>query len=84
MNAEHLDYFKFIDRVLSPTIFYHWFLDTYFVSGFYKMVFNKKMNPKVLEAINYELYKGLTWMLCVFIVMAVVVLLADGSVTGRI
>jgi len=55
VNAEHLDYFKFIDRVLSLAVFHHCFLDTYFVSGFYKMVFNKKMNLKDLEVINYEL-----------------------------
>jgi len=81
VNAEHLDYFKFIDRVLILTVFHHWFLNTYFVSGFY--IFNREMNLKDLEAINYELYKGLTWILCMFIVTVVVMLLADASVTGR-
>ncbi|KAH9954579.1 hypothetical protein BC827DRAFT_1379414 [Russula dissimulans] len=63
VNPEHLDYFKFIGRVLGLAIFHHRFLDAYFVPGFYKMVLGKKVNLKDLEAVDYELYKGLTWML---------------------
>ncbi|KAI9508971.1 hypothetical protein F5148DRAFT_822211 [Russula earlei] len=63
VNPEHLDYFKFIGRVLGLAIFHHRFLDAYFVPGFYKMVLGKKVNLKDLEAIDYELYKGLNWML---------------------
>jgi len=37
------------------------------------MVLNKKVNMKDLEAEDYELYKGLTWMLCVLIAVAIVV-----------
>ena len=37
MNLEHLDYFKFIVRVLGLTVF-HQLFDVYFVPGFYKMV----------------------------------------------
>src|SRR6201996_7267723 len=66
INPEHLDYFKFIGRVLGLAVFHHRFLDAYFVPGFYKMVLNKKVNLKDLEAVDYELYKGLTWMLCVW------------------
>jgi E3 ubiquitin-protein ligase NEDD4 len=65
VNPEHLDYFKFIGRVLGLAVFHHRFLDAYFVPGFYKMVLGKKVNLKDLEAVDYELYKGLTWMLCV-------------------
>jgi E3 ubiquitin-protein ligase NEDD4 len=65
INPEHLDYFKFIGRVLGLAIFHHRFLDAYFVPGFYKMALGKKVNIKDLEAIDYELYKGLNWMLCV-------------------
>jgi E3 ubiquitin-protein ligase NEDD4 len=66
VNPEHLDYFKFIGRVLGLAIFHHRFVDAYFVPGFYKMVLGKKVNIKDLEAVDYELYKGLNWMLCVF------------------
>ena len=65
VNPEHLDYFKFIGRVLGLAIFHHRFVDAYFVPGFYKTVLGKKVNIKDLEAVDYELYKGLTWMLCV-------------------
>ena len=65
VNPEHLDYFKFIGRVLGLAVFHHRFLDAYFVPGFYKMVLGKRVNLKDLEAVDYELYKGLTWMLCV-------------------
>ncbi|KAH9989535.1 hypothetical protein BJV77DRAFT_681781 [Russula vinacea] len=37
MNPEHLDYFKFIVRVLGLAVFHRLF-DAYFVPGFYKMV----------------------------------------------
>ncbi|KAI9454451.1 HECT-domain-containing protein [Lactarius psammicola] len=62
VNPEHLDYFKFIGRVLGLAVFHHRFLDAYFVPSFYKMVLGKKVNIKDLEAVDYELYKGLTWM----------------------
>ena len=39
--------------------------------GFYKMVLNQ-VNLKDLEAVDYELYKGLARMLCVLIVVVVV------------
>ena|SRR6202789_3120240 len=65
VNPEHLDYFKFIGRVLGLAIFHHRFVDAYFVPGFYKVVLGKRVNIKDLEAVDYELYKGLTWMLCV-------------------
>ena len=65
VNPDHLVYFKFIGRVLGLAVFHHRFLDANFVPGFYKMVLNKKINLKDLKAVDYELYKGLTWMLCV-------------------
>jgi E3 ubiquitin-protein ligase NEDD4 len=33
VNPEHLDYFKFIGRVLGLAVFHHRFLDAYFVPG---------------------------------------------------
>ena len=65
VNPEHLDCFKFIVRVLGLAVFHHRFLDAYFVPGSYKIALNKKVNLKDLEAVDYDLYKGLTWMLCV-------------------
>jgi E3 ubiquitin-protein ligase NEDD4 len=64
VNPQHLDYFKFIGRVLCLAIFHCHILDVSFVPAFYKMVLNKKVNLKDLEAVDYGLYKGLMWMLC--------------------
>ena len=83
VNAEHLDYFKFIGRVLGLAIFHNRFLDAYFVPGFYKVVLEKKVNLKDLEAVDGELYKSLTWMLCVLIVVVVFVIVADASFRHR-
>ena len=54
VNPEHLDYFKFIGHVLGLAVLHHRFLDAYFVARFYKMVLNKKVNLKDLEAVDYE------------------------------
>ncbi|KAN0132225.1 hypothetical protein V8E53_009991 [Lactarius tabidus] len=63
VNPAHLDYFKFIGRVLGLAVFHRCFLNAYFAPGFYKMVLNKKVHLKDLGAVDYELYKGLVWML---------------------
>jgi E3 ubiquitin-protein ligase NEDD4 len=62
VNPEHLDFFKLIGRVLSLAVFHHRFLNAYSVPG---LVLNKKVNMNDLESVDYELYKGLTWVLCV-------------------
>ena len=51
--------------MLGLAVFHHRFVDAYFAPAFYEMVLNKKVNLKDLEAVDYELYEGLTWTLCV-------------------
>ena len=51
--------------MLGLAVFHHRFVDAYFAPAFYEMVLNKKVNLKDLEAVDYELYGGLTWTLCV-------------------
>ncbi|KAI9467185.1 hypothetical protein BJY52DRAFT_1208652 [Lactarius psammicola] len=63
VKPEHLDYFKFIGRILVLPYIPLPVPQCYFMTGFYKMVLDKKVNLKDLEAVDYELYKGLTWML---------------------
>ena len=48
------------------------------------MVLDKRVDLKDLEAVDYELYKGLTWMLCVLIVVIVVVVVAYASFRHRV
>ncbi|KAI9456214.1 hypothetical protein BJY52DRAFT_1276782 [Lactarius psammicola] len=56
VDHEHLDFFKSIGRVIGFAVFHHWFLNEYFVPGFYKMVLDKKVNPKDPEAVDFESY----------------------------
>jgi len=63
VNPEHLNYFKFIGRVVGLGIFHRRFLDAYFISSFYKMILKKKITLSDLESVDAGLHRGLTWML---------------------
>ncbi|KAI0303491.1 ubiquitin-protein ligase [Multifurca ochricompacta] len=63
VNPEHLNYFKFIGRVLGLGIFHRRFLDAYFIVSFHKMILKKKVTLGDLESVDAELHRGLTWML---------------------
>ena len=63
VNPEHLNYFKFIGRVLGLNVFHRRFLDFYFVVPFYKMILKKIVTLADLESIDSELHRGLTWIL---------------------
>ena len=63
INPEHLNYFKFIGRVLGLGIFHRRFLDAYFIVSFHKMILKKKVTLVDLESVDAELHRGLTWML---------------------
>jgi E3 ubiquitin-protein ligase NEDD4 len=63
VNPEHLNYFKFIGRVVGLGIFHRRFLDAYFISAFYKMILKKKITLTDLESVDAGLHRGLTWML---------------------
>ncbi len=63
INNEHLNYFKFIGRVVGLCIFHRRFLDTFFVGAFYKMMLHKKIVLQDMEGIDAEYYNSLVWML---------------------
>ena len=63
VNPEHLNYFKFIGRVVGLGIFHRRFLDAYFIVSFYKMILKKKINIQDLESVDSGLFRGLMWML---------------------
>ncbi|GAA5945146.1 hypothetical protein JCM1841_001769 [Sporobolomyces salmonicolor] len=63
INPEHLNYFKFIGRVLSLAVFHRRFLDAYFITALYKMVLKKKITLADMESVDAELYRSLAWML---------------------
>ena len=63
INPEHLNYFKFIGRVVGLAIFHRRFLDAFFIGSFYKMIVRKKITISDLESVDAEFHRSLTWML---------------------
>ncbi|KAH9813128.1 hypothetical protein DFH28DRAFT_377283 [Melampsora americana] len=63
VNPEHLNYFKFIGRVLALAIFHRRFLDAYFITSFYKMILKKRIQLADMESVDAEIFRSLSWML---------------------
>ncbi|KAF8334172.1 uncharacterized protein EI90DRAFT_3121512 [Cantharellus anzutake] len=63
MNPEHLNYFKFIGKVIGLAIFHRQFLDANFTTGFYKMILRRKITLSDLESVDAELQRHMTWIL---------------------
>lgn len=63
INPEHLNYFKFVGRVVGLAVFHRRFLDAFFVGAMYKMMLRKKIILQDLESVDSEMYKSLCWML---------------------
>ncbi|KAL8953722.1 MAG: hypothetical protein Q9222_000404 [Ikaeria aurantiellina] len=65
INPEHLNYFKFIGRVVGLAIFHRRFLDAFFIGAFYKMILRKKVVLADMEGVDASFHKGLTYIACV-------------------
>lgn len=63
VNPEHLNYFKFIGRVVGLAIFHRRFLDAYFITSMYKMILHKKISLQDLESVDAELHRSMSWTL---------------------
>ncbi|KAF7725614.1 hypothetical protein EC973_009493 [Apophysomyces ossiformis] len=63
INPEHLNYFKFIGRVVGLAIFHRRFLDAFFIVSFYKKILNKKVAVSDMESVDAEFHRSLMWML---------------------
>ncbi|KAI9028089.1 hypothetical protein CLU79DRAFT_737674 [Phycomyces nitens] len=63
INPEHLNYFKFIGRVVGLSIFHRRFLDAFFIVSFYKMILNKRVAVADMESVDAEFYRSLKWIL---------------------
>ncbi|KAL8968533.1 MAG: hypothetical protein Q9183_002420 [Haloplaca sp. 2 TL-2023] len=63
INPEHLNYFKFIGRVVGLAIFHRRFLDAFFIGAFYKMVLRKKVTLQDLEGVDSQMHGSMVWML---------------------
>ncbi|EPX73840.1 HECT-type ubiquitin-protein ligase E3 Pub1 [Schizosaccharomyces octosporus yFS286] len=63
INPEHLNYFKFIGRVIGLAVFHRRFVDAFFVVSFYKMILQKKTTLQDMESMDAEYYRSLVWIL---------------------
>lgn len=61
VNPEHLNYFKFIGRVVGLGVFHRRFLDAFFVGALYKMMLRKKVVLQDMEGVDAEFYRSLKW-----------------------
>ncbi|KAJ3194084.1 hypothetical protein HK101_003549 [Irineochytrium annulatum] len=63
INPEHLNYFKFIGRVVGLGIFHQRFLDAFFISAFYKTILKRKISLRDMESVDAQQYRSLQWIL---------------------
>ncbi|EFQ35019.1 HECT-domain-containing protein [Colletotrichum graminicola] len=63
INPEHLNYFKFIGRVVGLAIFHRRFLDAFFIGALYKMILGKPVALADMEGVDADFHRSLQWML---------------------
>ncbi|KAJ8119166.1 hypothetical protein ONZ43_g3842 [Nemania bipapillata] len=63
INPEHLNYFKFIGRVVGLAIFHRRFLDAFFIGALYKMILGKAVQLADMEGVDADFHRSLQWML---------------------
>jgi len=63
INPEHLNYFKFIGRIMGLAIFHKQYLPVNFSFIFYKKLLNKPLDFPDMEFTDPEVYKNIKWIL---------------------
>ena len=63
INSNHLDYFKFIGRVIAKAIYDNKLLDAYFTRSFYKHILGKPVHFTDMEAEDYTFYQSMLFLL---------------------
>lgn len=63
INPEHLNYFKFIGRVVGLAIFHRRFLDAFFIGALYKMMLLKPVSLQDMEGVDADFHRSLVWTL---------------------
>ncbi|XP_064393564.1 NEDD4-like E3 ubiquitin-protein ligase WWP2 [Halichondria panicea] len=61
VNPEHLQYFKFVGRVIAMAMYHGKFIDNSFSMPFYKQMLGKKLTIQDLESVDPEFYNSLIW-----------------------
>lgn len=63
VNEEHLNFFKFIGKVIGKAVYEGRLLECYFSRAMYKRILGKPVSVKDMESFDPEFYKSLTWIL---------------------
>ncbi|KAI6651641.1 E3 ubiquitin-protein ligase HUWE1-like [Oopsacas minuta] len=63
VNHEHLDYFKFVGRLIAKAIYDNKLLDCYFGRSFYKHILSKPVQYTDLESEDYGFYKSMLFLM---------------------
>jgi hypothetical protein len=61
-EPNHLNYFKFIGRIMGLAIFHKQYLSLSFTLLFYKKLLNKPLEFSDLEYVDPEIYKNINWL----------------------
>ena len=62
INPEHLNYFKFVGRIIGLAIYHHQYLSVIFTILFYKKLLNKPLEFSDMKFIDPEVYKNINWL----------------------
>lgn len=62
-GTNHLDYFKFVGRVIGKALHDGLLIDAYFTRSFYKHMLGLGITYEDIEAVDPEYYRTLKWML---------------------
>ncbi|KAI6200655.1 HECT-type E3 ubiquitin transferase [Aphelenchoides besseyi] len=63
VNPEHLDYFKFVGRIIAKAIYDNKQLDCYFTRAFYKQILNLPVRYQDIESEDPDYFKNLKFLL---------------------
>eukprot|EP00833_Pecoramyces_ruminatium_P010742 jgi/Orpsp1_1/1184774/evm.model.c7180000090930.1 len=62
VNPDHLNYFKFVGRIMGLAIFHKQYLSVNFTLLLYKKILNKPLGFSDMEFIDPEVFKNLKWL----------------------
>eukprot|EP00891_Asterochloris_glomerata_P006130 jgi/Astpho2/6130/e_gw1.00084.51.1_t len=62
-GTNHLDFFKFVGRIIGKALYDGQLIDAYFTRSFYKHMLGMDLTYEDIEAVDPEYHKNLRWML---------------------
>lgn len=63
VNPDHLNYFKFVGRIIAKAIYDNKLLECYFTRSFYKHILGKHVHYADMQAEDYSFYQGMVFLL---------------------